>query len=47
MSSHGARCEHAGGALCEPRGLSLPDGPTTAIATSPCPTHAETHSPAY
>jgi hypothetical protein len=30
MSGHGARCEHAGGALIEPRGLSPPGGPTAA-----------------
>jgi hypothetical protein len=30
VSGHGARCEHAGGALIEPRGLSPPGGPTAA-----------------
>jgi len=33
MPGHGARCEDAGGALCEPRSLNLPGGPTAATAT--------------
>jgi hypothetical protein len=37
MSGYGARCEHAGGALCEPRGLSPPGGPTAAPPRPPAP----------
>ena len=45
MSGHGVRCERAGGALCEPRGLSPLGGPTAAPPCPPAPSHAEAHPP--